>query len=394
VSTEIIDYSWVLNIEDTMHRAKTVANLCAQEYLDPEERDGEQEFDERQEAAVAMGVSTPRVSQLLSPLKDGGPRHHAIKQLNGHSLSPEKVDQEISDNGMASHDPSPPEPDRVYEPVGTSVKILRELQEESAILLEEFRQQFGRYEAQRECKKLAEKSWVLLLEDYVVINPRAQEVVGDWLSPSWNERGGYHPTGKMAEVYDEFETDNWKTTSEVDVPFNGVPGKVSDLYKRGALRRRPNDEGAGFQYVQNVQSGKYQTDDLTHSDLKNCGSQEFEQIVAEIWSHLGWDTEVTPQSGDGGKDVICDRGDERTLIECKRTNSPVSVSAAHQLEGARALEDDDVNALIVTTAESFTSNTVNHAEETHDMELIRRSGLMEIIEENDLESVVLDYLGS
>ena len=69
--------------------------------------------------------------------------------------------------------------------------------------------------------------------------------------------------------------------------------------------------------------------------------QEYEQYVASLFQEKGYETIVTPQSGDYGIDVIASKGDEKIAIQAKmygHTSRKVNRAAIMELHGAMAYQ--------------------------------------------------------
>lgn len=69
--------------------------------------------------------------------------------------------------------------------------------------------------------------------------------------------------------------------------------------------------------------------------------QEYEQYIASIFQERGYETIVTPQSGDWGIDVIATKGNEKIAIQAKmygHTSRKVNRATIMQLHGAMAFE--------------------------------------------------------
>ena len=65
--------------------------------------------------------------------------------------------------------------------------------------------------------------------------------------------------------------------------------------------------------------------------------KEFEQFVADYYQHQGYQTEITPYSGDYGVDVIAQKGEERIAIQAKmygNSSRKVNRETIMQLYGA------------------------------------------------------------
>ena len=94
--------------------------------------------------------------------------------------------------------------------------------------------------------------------------------------------------------------------------------------------------------------------------------REFEEIIAEIYSQNGFDVELTPESRDGGKDIIVDAKDSlgtksRYYIECKKYKEgrTVGIDIVRQLFGV--VSADKVSKGIIVTTSTFTSGAKDFA---------------------------------
>jgi restriction system protein len=83
--------------------------------------------------------------------------------------------------------------------------------------------------------------------------------------------------------------------------------------------------------------------------------RQFEELVAELLSRLGYRIELTPQTRDGGKDIYAAKHDNignfLYIVECKRyaPDSPVGVEIVRALHGVADIERV-TGAMIVTTS--------------------------------------------
>jgi HJR/Mrr/RecB family endonuclease len=58
----------------------------------------------------------------------------------------------------------------------------------------------------------------------------------------------------------------------------------------------------------------------TLEQLRLMDPHEFERFVKLLFEWMGYQAELTPRTGDGGKDIILQRNGEKSLVECKRYN--------------------------------------------------------------------------
>jgi restriction system protein len=110
--------------------------------------------------------------------------------------------------------------------------------------------------------------------------------------------------------------------------------------------------------------------------------RKFEEIVAEILEHQGYEVELTPASGDGGFDIYAAKkeglGKFLFLVECKRYVPPnkVGVEIARSLYGVVQSKKATAGAIVTTSfftsgAESF-QREVQHQMSLHDYIILQK----------------------
>jgi restriction system protein len=90
---------------------------------------------------------------------------------------------------------------------------------------------------------------------------------------------------------------------------------------------------------------------------------EYEQMVADSLTDLGWDTRLTKVSGDQGIDVIAEMRGKRVVIQCKRYASSIGNSAVQEAFAGKSFEHADY-AAVVTNAE-YTRSARQLADTAH-----------------------------
>lgn len=95
--------------------------------------------------------------------------------------------------------------------------------------------------------------------------------------------------------------------------------------------------------------------------------RQFEELVAELFAREGFEVELTPASGDGGRDVIAvhhsELGTHRYLAECKRYGpaNKVGVEFVRSLYGVA--EAERATYAVLATTSSFTKGALEFARE-------------------------------
>lgn len=95
----------------------------------------------------------------------------------------------------------------------------------------------------------------------------------------------------------------------------------------------------------------------------NLGNRQFEEVMAGIYSKLGYDVKLTPETRDGGKDLIITEhgifGDFMYYVECKhyKASNHVGIGFVHKLNGV--VNGDKVNGGILATTSFFSKPARN-----------------------------------
>lgn len=102
--------------------------------------------------------------------------------------------------------------------------------------------------------------------------------------------------------------------------------------------------------------------------IRSISSRQFEEIMAELFRHRGYQVELTKRTRDGGKDIIAISKDHfgiklKYFIECKHyaETNKVGVDVVRALHGVKNTKNGP-NKTIVATTSSFTADAVNFVE--------------------------------
>jgi HJR/Mrr/RecB family endonuclease len=106
---------------------------------------------------------------------------------------------------------------------------------------------------------------------------------------------------------------------------------------------------------------------------------EFEKYVADLFTALGYEAELTPVTGDGGKDIILRRNNKLSIVECKRYNGK-KVSRPDIQKFHSAIIDTNANEGFFVTTSFFSDPAMNYTVDKP-IKLININRLMEMIED-------------
>lgn len=118
--------------------------------------------------------------------------------------------------------------------------------------------------------------------------------------------------------------------------------------------------------------------------LYDLSPREFEQIVEHLYVAMGYGTQLTPPSNDGGQDIIVASSvvgrREYLIVECKKYQRNVDVKIARELLGVVSIRDAN-KGVLVTTAD-FTRGAKELAAANHRLELINGPRLVVLLNEH------------
>lgn len=131
------------------------------------------------------------------------------------------------------------------------------------------------------------------------------------------------------------------------------------------------------------------------SHLQQMDSQDFEEFLADLWAHQGWETRVTPRSKDAGVDVIATRElplSLKIVIQAKRYSPKSNVSSTEiQQYGSLLRQEENVDAVAVATTSGFTEQA-QQAADALNVKLVNVNDLCEIIEDTDAYGLLEPYI--
>lgn len=131
-------------------------------------------------------------------------------------------------------------------------------------------------------------------------------------------------------------------------------------------------------------------------DLDSLSGEDFENLIAQLLTRMGFDAEVTKVTGDGGVDIVATLDQPitggRFLIQCKRyaRESPVGAAAVREFYGALIADRLASKGILITTS-SFTAQAESFARGSP-IELIGRNQLEKLLAKHGLHPDALAKL--
>ncbi|HWO76944.1 MAG TPA: restriction endonuclease [Bacillus sp. (in: firmicutes)] len=101
----------------------------------------------------------------------------------------------------------------------------------------------------------------------------------------------------------------------------------------------------------------YNNDSLT--DIDKLTGIEFEELLYHLYTKQGYFVKLTPQSGDFGADLILQKGNQKIVVQAKRSSSKVGVEAVNEVLGGAGYYK--ANNKWVITNNYYTDNAIVQA---------------------------------
>lgn len=123
-----------------------------------------------------------------------------------------------------------------------------------------------------------------------------------------------------------------------------------------------------------------------HNILNTIDADEFEGLCSLIYRKMGYKTYLTIKSGDNGVDVIAEKNNKYTLIQCKKPGSKnITDSEIREVVGVNNIYKESLGVeieklVVIATAENITPDTVEFAK-VNGIQLIFKNELAKILDE-------------
>lgn len=182
------------------------------------------------------------------------------------------------------------------------------------------------------------------------------------------ERFGF---GYLVTKFDEH-------TAYYGAAMSGLDSKIEHFgaFSRNllsSLGRKTTDSGTCFEEI----------------DIQSLNGLEFEQVCEQLVKKMGFETEVTKASGDGGIDIVATNNSPllsgKYIIQCKRYSGSVGEPIIRDLYGV--VTSERANKGILMTSGTFTRQAIDFAE-GKPIELIDGIGLRKLMKEHDLAGAI------
>jgi len=84
-------------------------------------------------------------------------------------------------------------------------------------------------------------------------------------------------------------------------------------------------------HVRQADAERDRQEALQGAPLHELSGHQFEILCANVLAAAGWQTELTPGSGDQGVDIVATKNTSRVAIQCKHHRAPVDNAAVQQV---------------------------------------------------------------
>ena len=169
-----------------------------------------------------------------------------------------------------------------------------------------------------------------------------------------------HPTGLSL-------VDDWSTVRMLRDHFNrGWSDAVEVLFEDLIESSSPRSAAIIATIAETTWSSLIERLAAHPRALTELTSRKFEELVAELLTRDGFDVHITPQTRDGGRDILAHltspAGRHLFYVECKKYNKrPVGVEVVRGLYGT--VTKDKVTAGLIVTTSTYTRDALKFARE-------------------------------
>lgn len=131
------------------------------------------------------------------------------------------------------------------------------------------------------------------------------------------------------------------------------------------------------------------------SRLQGMDNYEFEQFVGDLWTQMGWETEVSQASVDAGVDVIATKETpyrQKKVIQAKRYSENTTVGGPDiQQYASLKTQVEGADSVVIVTTSSFTPAAEERANELN-VKLVDEITLTTMVNDLDAYDLVAEYL--
>ena len=146
----------------------------------------------------------------------------------------------------------------------------------------------------------------------------------------------------------------------------------------------PDDVLFGLSNIDQIIRAKYFDIDRPNDLLYNITPYEFEYLVAELFSSMGYEIEITKKSHDNGIDIIAKNNNlikkELLVIQCKRYKQNITVKDIRELLGV--IELNKATKGIFCTSSDYTPASKKISSNSNRIELLNGIEIIKLCNEN------------
>lgn len=145
-----------------------------------------------------------------------------------------------------------------------------------------------------------------------------------------------------------------------------------------------DQQAYGLADCRTIIRAKYQEKEHPREVLLGLDPLDFELLVEALYREMGFETELTPRTGDGGVDIIAQSSKPgqktRFLIQCKRYSKNVKPESVRAMYGV--VSRRKCNKGIVVATSDFTRTSKAEADKDDILELVNFTSLVKLLNEN------------
>ena len=191
----------------------------------------------------------------------------------------------------------------------------------------------------------------------------------------------YMNKNSVEDLYNQIDKISFPFNKNKKIPAQSAPKEIYNLTPLSELTE--NEHPKIIALIPDLESELILYLKKHPEFLYEISPRKFEELVAEIFKNQGFNVELTPQTRDGGYDIIAVENNLLTgkniyLIECKKysMDNTVGIGVIQRMLGV--VTQQKVNKGIIATTSLFTKDAIQGA--THSAHLLELKNYQNLLE--------------
>lgn len=150
---------------------------------------------------------------------------------------------------------------------------------------------------------------------------------------------------RREDPFGNYDDVRWRQHIDVFLKTQVIPNETDfPAWRRSRAGRRAAETVDRLTVLKVAE--QRQANPLLQIDALDLIPIEYERYCADLLRQHGWGVRQTPQTRDGGADVVAEKGGVRLVVQCKRYSKPVGNKAVQEVNAAVRLYNGNVACVV------------------------------------------------